>query len=188
VVAQAVFLRDALLSGRYDTLTADVTRKLRSLTLAKDDCDLAAVRSVWLDAAYYVAALTGPALGIAELKRIWQQIDAAPCAQKLRPEERNWLDLMRATAMRDTFAIVASGLPLLESGLVFASREQFLYALTAITAAALAERRPQTAAALLAKYPQDVVSASSYTLSLRMLGAVAQAQLGAATAGNAAHR
>jgi len=171
-VQQAVVLRDALLTDRYDQLTPAGIRSIRMLTAHDDDCRAAPLRAAWLDSVCYVAAGTATSLAMPELASVWSRLQRLPCVTALLPQERAWFELMHAVAMRDSATVLARGLETLQSRFVFPSRDQFLYALTATSAAAIAQQQPQLARQLLETYRADEAGASAYALALRMLGAV----------------
>ncbi len=61
-----------------------------------------------------VAEDVNPRLDREHAIRLWRAIGESPCAKKLGPDERRWLDLFESTGRRDTAAMSRTGLVLLD--------------------------------------------------------------------------
>jgi len=49
---------------------------------------------------YQLARTLNPMLSPDEAKRLWERIERGPCSSHLAPEERQWIDLMKAVGNR----------------------------------------------------------------------------------------
>jgi predicted membrane-bound spermidine synthase len=143
----AWYARDFLI-GQRRPAPEDVPTQLQK------DLDLLRVRllecrdprdfDVWIHSALRVAALVNPQLAADDAGAIWARVQSSPCYSSLNGQQRDWIALLRAVALRDA-ARMASGAEALltpPAGLAIEARE---YLLMAAMTGRLAAREPAEA-------------------------------------------
>jgi hypothetical protein len=104
-------------------------------------------------------------LSAAEAGALWDRIQGSPCSARLRPEERQWIDMMSAVGRRDAprMAQLAEALLAKPSDLPAGHRQ---YLIAAGMTGYLAEGKRADARALWSRYPKDVEGTNDVGLRL----------------------
>jgi spermidine synthase len=123
---------------------------------------------IWFHSLYELARTLNPMLSPGDAKAVWDRIGRSPCSSRLTPEERQWMELMKAVGERSApeMARLAEVLLTQTSDLPSGHRQ---YLLAAGMAGYLALGRRAEAAALWNRYPADADSTAD--VGLRMLHA-----------------
>ena len=105
-------------------------------------------------------------LSAEEAKAVWERIERAPCSSRVAPNERQWIDLMKAVGNRSApeMARLAEALLALPSDLPTGHRQ---YLLAAGMAGHLAQGKRAEASTLWNRYPED--ADYSADIGLRLL-------------------
>src|SRR5258705_3830685 len=100
-----------------------------------------------------------------EAKRLWERIERGPCSSHLAPEERQWIDLMKAVGNRSApdMARLAEVLLAKPSDLPTGHRQ---YLMAAGMAGDLAQGKPAETGAPWKRYPKDADRAGEAGLRL----------------------
>src|SRR6266850_2520251 len=109
---------------------------------------------IWFHSLYQLARTLNPMLSPDEAKRLWERIERGPCSSHLAPEERQWIDLMKAVGNRSApdMARLAEVLLAKPSDLPAGHRQ---YLMAAGMAGYLAQGNRAEARALWNRYPKD---------------------------------
>ena len=118
------------------------------------DCRDPERSDIWFHSLYQLARTLNPMLPAAEAGSVWDRIERSPCRAGFTPEERQWIEMMKAVGRRDApqMARLAEALLAKTSDLPAGHR---LYLIAAGMAGYLAEGRRAEAAALWNRYPAD---------------------------------
>jgi spermidine synthase len=110
---------------------------------------------IWFHSLYQLARTLNPMLSPNEAKTLWERIERGPCSSHLAPEERQWIDLMKAVGNRSApdMARLAEALLAKPSDLPAGHRQ---YLMAAGMAGYLAQGKRAEARALWNGYPKDV--------------------------------
>ncbi len=177
MVGRATALRDGWETSRFDHLNTNAARAFLTLASTKDECQKASVRRAWLDSAYYLAVQTNAPLASNELRVIWDQLGATPCAGALNQQDHKMFLLLRAVALRDVDGVASMGAELFASDYKFDEAGHLSLALIATAASAVATNKPVEALALINKNAARTSQAPSQALALRWISAIAAAEL-----------
>jgi len=109
---------------------------------------------IWFHSLYQLARTLNPMLSPNEAKTLWERIERGPCSSHLTPEERQWIDLMKAVGNRSApdMARLAEVLLAKPSDLPAGHRQ---YLMAAGMAGYLAQGKRAEASALWNRYPKD---------------------------------
>jgi predicted membrane-bound spermidine synthase len=109
---------------------------------------------IWFHSLYQLARTLNPMLSPNEAKTLWERIERGPCSSRLAPEERQWIDLMKAVGNRSApdMARLAEALLAKPSDLPAGHRQ---YLMAAGMAGYLAQGKRAEASALWNRYPKD---------------------------------
>src|SRR6266478_5904508 len=55
---------------------------------------------IWFQSLYQLARTLNPMLSPNDAKTVWERIERGPCSSRLAPDERQWIDLMKAVGNR----------------------------------------------------------------------------------------
>jgi hypothetical protein len=176
MAAEAVALREAIESGRFDDLEPRVAGLILALQSSREACAAPAVRRAWLTAAYHVAAETSAPLSVSEQQRMWDNIAQRPCAAMLDPGDRRMLALLRAVSVRDAAGIAQLGTELFASKYEFAEPVQMQFTVLATAAAEIALNRSDAALQMIADNGGRTTKTAVTALALRWMAAIATAQ------------
>jgi predicted membrane-bound spermidine synthase len=134
------------------------------------DCRDPERSDIWLHSLYQLARTLNPMLPAADAGSVWDRIEHSSCSARLSPEERQWIDMMKAVGHRDAprMAALADVLLAKTSDLPAGHRQ---YLIAAGMAGYLAQGKRAEASALWNRYPQDVDGTSD--IGLRLLYAQA---------------
>src|SRR6267143_1008202 len=110
---------------------------------------------IWFHSLYQLARTLNPMLSPDEAKTLWERIERGPCSSHLAPEERQWIDLMKAVGNRSApdMARLAEALLAKPSDLPAGHRK---YLMAAGMAGYLAQGKRAEASAMWNRYPKDV--------------------------------
>jgi hypothetical protein len=120
---------------------------------------------IWFHSLYQLARTLNPMLSPKEAEMVWDRIDRGACGSRLTPEERQWIDLMKAVGSRAApdMARLAELLLAQQSDLPAGHRQ---YLMAAGMAGYLAQGKRAEARALWNRYPKDVAGTSDAGLRL----------------------
>jgi hypothetical protein len=179
---QAVAIRDAILTSRYDGLWPDDVRMISTLRSSKEQCTDPAIRGAWLSSAVYVAEKTNSPLGAREASKLWDNLANTPCAQLLEGSDRNLFSLLQAVARRDAASVSSLGSGLLADAHSLSEPDQKLFAVLATAAGAISLNQPRAALDVIAKQGDRVPQNATVLLALKWLTALAAEESNAARA------
>jgi len=110
---------------------------------------------IWFHSLYQLARTLNPMLSPNDAKTVWERIERGPCSSRLAPDERQWIDLMKAVGNRAApdMARLAEALLAKSSDLPAGHRQ---YLMAAGMAGYLAQGKRAEAGALWSRYPKDV--------------------------------
>src|SRR3989475_417900 len=110
---------------------------------------------IWFHSLYQLARTLNPMLSPNDAKTVWERIERGPCSSRLAPDERQWIDLMKAVGNRAApdMARLAEALLAKSSDLPAGHRQ---YLIAAGMAGYLAQGKRAEAGALWSRYPKDV--------------------------------
>jgi hypothetical protein len=134
------------------------------------DCRDPERSDIWLHSLYQLARTLNPMLPAADAGSVWDRIEHSSCNARLSPEERQWIEMMKAVGHRDApqMAALADLLLAKTSDLPTGHRQ---YLIAAGMAGYLAQGKRTEASALWNRYPQDVDGTGD--IGLRLLYAQA---------------
>ena len=119
-----------------------------------------------------IAEVIDPHLGKEAASEVWKRIEGAPCASRLSPGERRWLELFSAVARRDPAAMSGIGNAILEANR--GRRDSVTeYAFSATAAGLVCQHRFADANKLFAAGTKDWLPAGPVPTNLRYLYALA---------------
>ncbi|HET7548917.1 MAG TPA: fused MFS/spermidine synthase [Usitatibacter sp.] len=125
-----------------------------------------------------VAEVVNPHLAREVAMETWRVLDRSPCAQRLAPGERRWLDLFTAVAARDPAAMSRIGGELLEANRAgHDSRTQ--YAFEATVTGLVCQGRMAEANKLFEEGTRDWLAPGTAPMALRYLYSIANLPPGA---------
>jgi spermidine synthase len=129
------------------------------------DCRDPERSDIWFQSLYQLARTLNPMLSAAEAGSVWDRIERSACSTRLSPEERQWIDMMKAVGRRDAPQMAQLGEALLAkpSQLPPGHRQ---YLIAAGMTGYLAQGKPAEARALWSRYPQDVEGTNDAGLRL----------------------
>jgi hypothetical protein len=110
---------------------------------------------IWFHSLYQLARTLNPMLSPNDAKTVWERIERGPCSSRVAPDERQWIDLMKAVGNRAApdMAHLAEALLAKPSDLPAGHRQ---YLMAAGMAGYLAQGKRTEAGALWNRYPKDV--------------------------------
>src|SRR5437899_236671 len=110
---------------------------------------------IWFHSLYQLARTMNPMLSPDDAKTVWERIERGPCSSRVAPDERQWIDLMKAVGNRAApdMARLAEALLAKPSDLPAGHRQ---YLMAAGMAGYLAQGKRAEAGALWSRYPKDV--------------------------------
>jgi spermidine synthase len=110
---------------------------------------------IWFHSLYQLAHTLNPMLSPNDAKAVWERIERGPCSSRVAPDERQWIDLMKAVGNRSApdMARLAEALLAKPSDLPAGHRQ---YLMAAGMAGYLAQGKRAEASALWNRYPKDV--------------------------------
>jgi spermidine synthase len=110
---------------------------------------------IWFHSLYQLARTLNPMLSPNDAKTVWERIERGPCSSRVAPDERQWIDLMKAVGNRAApdMARLAEALLAKSSDLPTGHRQ---YLMAAGMAGYLAQGKRAEAGALWSRYPKDV--------------------------------
>ena len=173
--AHAVFI--ALRSGNLDALTPENARDILALDLPTDRCRSAGGRLVWIGAVHGLSSRTTPFVPANETAPLWARVRASGCMTQIAPGERNWVEMLAATAAGDNAALASSGSKLFIDPPRSLSANQTIEALLATASAMILTGQRNDAVALFGAYVPLLSGGGRYTLALQILAS----KLGAPT-------
>ncbi len=167
---QALVTRDAVVSGRLESLAHPALIEVATIHMAREQCADAEVRRAWRAALRKIADYTTPYLSGGELDPMWSRVATTSCYRESSGVERQWADLLAAVARRDAAGIVRSGTLFVEQPdpTLIAERE---YIVTALAVAHLQLGEVARARATLASIPPGS-ERPAYRLALWQLTAL----------------
>jgi hypothetical protein len=123
---------------------------------------------IWFHSLYQLARTLNPMLSAQEAGEVWERIEHAACSSQVQPEERQWIDLMKAVGNRAApeMARLAEALLARLSDLPTGHRK---YLMAAGMAGYLAQGKRAEAGALWNRYPKDADGTDD--IGLRLLHA-----------------
>ncbi len=136
-------------------------------------------RLQWLQAVHALAARTTPFVPRDARAPLWSAARAGNCFALLTPPERNWFELLAATAALDNAAVARLGIQTFSEPPADITGNQMLEVLLATVTAHIATGQTQTARELLDAFVPMLQNAGQYTLALRLLQELARAPAGA---------
>ena len=109
---------------------------------------------IWFHSLYQLARTMNPMLSPDDAKTVWERIERGPCSSRVAPDERQWIDLMKAVGNRAApdMARLAEALLAKPSDLPTGHRQ---YLMAAGMAGYLAQGKRAEAGALWSRYPKD---------------------------------
>ncbi|HEY6239296.1 MAG TPA: hypothetical protein VIW78_00500 [Burkholderiales bacterium] len=121
---------------------------------------------IWFHSLYQLARTLNPMLSPRDAKAVWERIERGPCSSHLSPEERQWIDLMKAVGNRSApdMSRLAELLLAQQSDLPTGHRQ---YLMAAGMAGYLAQGKRAEARTLWNRYPKEV--AGNTDVGLRLL-------------------
>jgi hypothetical protein len=163
----AWYARSYLLGGTPEPQAVPRTlqKDLELLKLRLLECRSPRGEDVWLHSALRVTEMMAPYLAWEDIAPLFARIERLPCAATLRDEQRRWLALFRAVAMRDAPRMGVYATQLLGSELE-AGREAREYLLLAALAGNVASGDRAAALAVWQKYAPAGRSRDSIALRL----------------------
>jgi len=119
------------------------------------DCRDPERSDIWFHSLYQLARTLNPMLSSKEARTVWERIERGPCSSRVTPDERQWIDLMKAVGIRSApdMARLAEALLAKPSDLPAGHRQ---YLTAAGMAGYLAQGKRAEARALWSRYPKDV--------------------------------
>jgi len=119
------------------------------------DCRDPERSDIWFHSLYQLARALNPMLSSKEARTVWERIERGPCSSRVTPDERQWIDLMKAVGIRSApdMARLAEALLAKPSDLPAGHRQ---YLTAAGMAGYLAQGKRAEARALWSRYPKDV--------------------------------
>jgi len=119
------------------------------------DCRDPERSDIWFHSLYQLARTLNPMLSANEARTVWERIESGPCSSRVTPDERQWIDLMKAVGIRSApdMARLAEALLAKPSDLPAGHRQ---YLTAAGMAGYLAQGKRAEARALWSRYPKDV--------------------------------
>src|SRR3989475_74408 len=110
---------------------------------------------IWFHSLYQLARAMNPMLSSHDAKMVWERIERGPCSSHVAPDERQWIDLMKAVGNRAApdMARLAEALLAKPSDLPAGHRQ---YLMAAGLAGYLPPGKRAEAGALWSRYPKDV--------------------------------
>ncbi len=110
---------------------------------------------IWFHSLYQLARTLNPMLSSHDAKMVWERIERGPCSSHVAPDERQWIDLMKAVGNRAApdMARLAEALLAKPSDLPAGHRQ---YLMAAGMTGYLAQGKRAEAGALWSRYPADV--------------------------------
>src|SRR5258706_13429210 len=110
---------------------------------------------IWFHSLYQVARTLNPMLSSHDAKMVWERIERGPCSSHVAPDERQWIDLMKAVGNRAApdMARLAEALLAKPTDLPSGHRP---YLVAAGMTGYLAQGKPAEAGAPWRPYPADV--------------------------------
>ena len=118
------------------------------------DCRDPERSDIWFHSLYQLARTLNPMLSPDDAKTVWERIEHGPCSTHMAPDERQWIDLMKAVGSRvaPDMARLAEVLLAKPSDLPADHRQ---YLMAAGMAGYLAQGKRAEAGALWSRYPKD---------------------------------
>ncbi len=101
---QAAYIRDYLLAERAPGprgTSSQLQKDLEVVKLRLLDCRNAREEDVWLHSLWRVAETLNPVLPPEQAGLVWKRIMDAPCYAGLAKYQQQWIELLRAVALRD---------------------------------------------------------------------------------------
>jgi predicted membrane-bound spermidine synthase len=119
------------------------------------DCRDPERSDIWFHSLYQLARTLNPMLSTQEAGAVWERIEHGACSSQVAPDERQWIDLMKAVGNRAApdMARLAVALLAKPSDLPTGHRQ---YLMAAGMAGYLAQGKRAEAGALWSRYPKDV--------------------------------
>jgi len=119
------------------------------------DCRNPEHSDIWFHSLYQLARTLNPMLSPGEAGAVWERIERGACSSRMSPDERQWIDLMKAVGTRSApdMARLAEALLTKPSDLPSGHRQ---YLMAAGMAGHLAQGKRAEASALWSRYPKDV--------------------------------
>src|SRR6266851_1475762 len=120
---------------------------------------------IWFHSLYQLARTLNPMLSSHDAKMVWERIERGPCSSHVTPDERQWIDLMKAVGNRAApdMARLAEALLAKPSDLPAGHRQ---YLMAAGMAGYLAQGKRAEAGALWSRYPKDADKTADVGLRL----------------------
>ncbi|TMH84224.1 MAG: hypothetical protein E6H45_12195, partial [Betaproteobacteria bacterium] len=118
------------------------------------DCRDPERSDIWFHSLYQLARTLNPMLSPDDARTVWERIERGPCSSRVAPDERQWIDLMKAVGSRvaPDMARLAEVLLAKPSDLPADHRQ---YLMAAGMAGYLAQGKRAEAGALWSRYPKD---------------------------------
>jgi predicted membrane-bound spermidine synthase len=155
--------RDAILGRRgWEQVPAATKREWLLASMMLDRCDLRADWHLWRNAVRGVAGFVTPYLAPEETVQILDLLRASPCVARLPKRNAQWLDLLRAVALRDGARMTELAGSMLEAS----DAEAKTYLLHAAMLGALARQRSDEALAVWQKHGEKLTGAGAAPLAL----------------------
>ncbi len=173
VVVDAWFYHDLLMSPALvptGPLPASSSREqsARLLALWRRACPAQVPFDRLLPSIVTIAEAVNPHLAKEAALEVWKRLEGTPCASRLAPGDRRWLELFSAVAGRDPVAMSRVGDEILEAN---RGRRDILteYAFGATTAGLVCQHRLADANKLFAAGPRTWLLAGAASVGLRYL-------------------
>jgi len=173
-VRTALAIRRAVLDGVLQGLDPSISSYAMLIDTNREGCTDTATQNAWKMAVRNISDRTAAYLSAAELQGIWNKITSSACYRAAAEEEKTWVDLFAAIALRNSSDIVRLGSSLLGSPARI-SEEDLAY-LTTVTAAAYIrmDRIAQAHGLLLQEQSKKLDRSDSYWFPLADLSALTQ--------------
>src|SRR5258708_24053821 len=109
---------------------------------------------IWFHSLYQLARTLNPMLSPDDARAVWERIERGPCSSRVAPDERQWIDLMKAVGNRAApdMARLAEALLAKSSDLPTGHRQ---YLMTAGMAGLFPQSKRPPAGAPWSRYPQS---------------------------------
>jgi SAM-dependent methyltransferase len=125
-------------------------------------------RGTWLQAVHGLAAATTPFLIPAQRTPAWRELERSGCVAQLDPADRQWFELLHASATGSAHDIATRALQVLQTPPSSLSGAQMVEALLVAACALDATGRSTEARQLLESYLPALQNAGQYALALRL--------------------
>jgi spermidine synthase len=173
-VRGALAIRRAVLDGERQGLDPSILSYVMLIDTSRDGCTDTATQDAWKIAVRNISDRTAAYLTATELEGIWNKITSSPCYRAAATEQKTWVDLFAAIALRNSSDIVRLGGNLLGSPAPIT--EEDLAYLTTITATAYiqTDQIAQAHSLLLQEQSKKLNRSESYWFPLANLMALTQ--------------